>query len=336
MQLQNRITAFSALGNLIRSLSEEEIDSLTRKASSHNNWFTERNIRLALRRITSFLQEDKLKQWLTPYQLPEENHHPKKIGLVLPGHFPGAGFHDFLSVLITGNEIHAKLNAQDPVIIPYLARELGEIEPAFQKNIRFDEILKGKDAIIATETGNASRYLEQYLKETPHIIRKNRKAVAILDGTESTEALAELGKDITQYYGLDNRSVSKIFVPEGYSFNRLFEALEGFSYLQDHHKFVNNYDFNKSVYLINLVPHLDTGFLLFKEDKDTVSPISTVFYQTYKNKAAIEEDLKSEQDKIECVVGSFPPATTAFGKSNEPEPWEYVDGKDTIAFLKSL
>lgn len=336
MQLKNHITAFSALGKLISSLSEEEIYSLSRKASAHNNWFTERNVKLALQRITNCLQEDKLKKWLQSYQLPEENKSPKKVGLVLPGNFPAAGFLDFLSILITGNELHVKLNAQDPVLIPYLAEELCQIEPAFRKKIFFEEILKGMDAIIATETGNSSRYLQHYLQKLPHIIKKNRKSVAILQGTESKEELALLGKDITQYYGLDNRSVSKIFIPEGYDFNPLFEALEGFSYLKDHHKFVNNYDFNKSLYLVNIVPHLDNGFLLFKEDKSIVSPISVVFYQTYKKISEVEEFLNGEHEIIESVVGSSRLSTVPFGKANEPEPWEYVNGKDTIAFLQAL
>ena len=336
MQTQHRITAFSALGKLLQSLSDDEIFTLTRKSSVNNNWFTERNIRLALQRITYYLKEENLKQWLNSYQLPDENKNPKKVGLVLPGHFPGAGFPDFLSVLVTGNELHAKLNEQDPALLPFIAEELCQIEPSFRKKIFFDPRLKGMDALLATETSSSSRYMEQYFKKLPYIIRKNRKSVAILTGEESKEDLALLGKDISQYYGLDNRSVSKVFVPEGYNFTPLFESLESFSYLKDHHKFVNNYDYNKSLYLVNLIPHLDNGFLLFKEDKSMISPISVVFHQTYSGSTEIEQLLKEQQDLIECVIGISPFANTPFGKANEPELWDYVDGKDTIAFLKGL
>ena len=336
MHLRNRITAFSALGKLIRSFSEDEIHSLSRRASAHNNWFTEPNIRLSLERIITYLEKEKLEAWLASYQLPEENFSPQKIGVVFSGSFPAAGFHDFLSVLISGNHLHGKLHKQDPVLLPILAEELCQIEPEFRHAISFDPFLRGMDAMIVTETGSSYGYLELYLKNKPHLIRKKRFTCAILEGSESKEELSRLGKDMTQYFGLDTRSVSKIFVPEGFHFPALFEALEEFSYLKDHNKFLNNYDYNKSVYLVNMVPHLDTGFLLFKEDRKIVSPISVVFYETYKDRAELEQRIKEQSDIIECVIGKSFPANVPFGKANQPEPWDYVDKQDTIAFLRGL
>lgn len=336
MKLSNRIAVFAALGKIIQNRSEEESDSLYRRAAANNNWFTKENIQLALEGISRFLDEEKLRQWLTPYELPEESPSPKKVGVVMAGNIPLVGFHDFLSVLITGHELHAKLSSQDPVLIPYLANELIEIEPRFREKINFEDRLNNMDAMIATGSDNSSRYFNYYFSKVPHIIRKNRSSCAILDGSESPEELRQLAEDMTQYYGLGCRNVSKLYVPEGYNFTPLIEILETFSHLREHNKYSNNYDYNKSIYLVNRVPHLDTGFMLFKEDEALVSPISVVFYETYTNSEALNQRLAEQEEKLQCVVGQHAPAQVSFGKAQQPELWDYADGVDTIAFLKSL
>lgn len=336
MKLQNRIAAFTALGNLLRSLTEEEKQSLFRSAKSHNNWFTEDNLEHALNGVSHYLEEERLKKWLEPYHLPEENPAPKKVGVVMAGNIPMVGFHDFLSVLISGHKLHAKLSSQDPVLMPYLARELGEIAPEMKDYIHFEERLRNMDAMIATGSDNSSRYFEYYFSKIPHIIRRNRSSCAVLEGNESQEELEQLGRDITQYFGLGCRNVSKLYVPENYDFSPLLDSLHKFSQLTENHKFVNNYDYNKSIYLINGVPHLDTGFMLFKEDEALVSPVSVVYYQTYRNPQELQQQIKEKEEKIQCVVGHQTVAEIPFGKAQQPEPWDYADRVDTIVFLKSL
>lgn len=336
MTLTNRIAAFAALGTLVQNLSEDEKWKLSRQTAANNSWFTEENVLLAIDGICRYLDEKKLHQWLAPYKLPEENPDPKKVGVVMAGNIPMVGFHDFLSVLICGHHVYAKPSSQDPVLIPYLARELCEIEPRFKDFIHFADRLTGMDAMIATGSDNSSRYFDYYFSKIPHIIRRNRSSCAVLDGSESAEELQELGKDITQYYGLGCRNVSKLFVPEGYDLTTLFEALAPYQKITENHKFTNNYDYNKSIYLVNRVPHLDTGFMLFKEDEALVSPISVVFYETYRSKEALEQRLQELQEKIQCVVGHEPVGQLPFGQAQEPELWNYADGVDTIAFLQKL
>lgn len=336
MTLSNRIAAFAALGKLVQNLSEDEKWKLSRQAAANNSWFTEENVALALDGICRYLDEKKLRQWLAPYNLPEENPNPKKVGVVMAGNIPLVGFHDFLSVLICGHHLYAKPSSQDPVLIPYLAKELCEIEPRFNDYIHFAARLSGMDAMIATGSDNSSRYFDYYFSKIPHIIRRNRSSCAVLDGSESMEELEALGKDITQYYGLGCRNVSKLFVPEGFDFTPLFEALAPYQKIIENHKFTNNYDYNKSIFLVNGVPHLDTGFMLFKEDKALVSPISVVFYERYTGQEDLQQRLQEQQEKIQCVVGHVTQAQIDFGKAQEPELWDYADGVDTIAFLQKL
>jgi hypothetical protein len=51
-------------------------------------------------------------------------------------------------------------------------------------------------------------------------------------------------------------------------------SLPQHDYYVNHHKYFNNYEYNKSVYLINQEPHFDNGFLIARETESLVSPIS--------------------------------------------------------------
>ena len=119
----------------------------------------------------------------------------------------------------------------------WLAQQLFEIEPLFKERLQFVERLNAADAFIATGSDNTARYFEFYFKSRPHIIRRNRTSLAILTGHETAEELAQLGPDIFQYYGLGCRNVSKLYVPEGYDFVPLLDALQPWQHVLNHHKY---------------------------------------------------------------------------------------------------
>ncbi|MDH5366371.1 MAG: acyl-CoA reductase [Cyclobacteriaceae bacterium] len=330
MTLNQRIEAFSNLRNyLIKSSSE--LEQIIQLSIQHNAWYTENSIRKVIDGILVMLEKDKLTEWLQQYDL--INSKPKNIGTIMAGNIPLVGFHDFLCVLITGNYLIAKLSSQDAYLLPHIAEKLIEFNEGFKERIHFVEKLEKVDAIIATGSDNSARYFESYFGKYPNIIRNNRTSIAILDGNESSEELLKLGDDIFQYYGLGCRNVSKLFVPDNYSFNHFFKSIERFSDIYTHNKYRNNYEYNKSIYLINKVKHLDNGFLLITENKELVSPISVVYYETYTSLSSLKEKIKRQGDKIQCIVSN---SNTAFGKAQQPEVWDYADNIDTIEFLLSL
>ncbi|MBT8209066.1 MAG: acyl-CoA reductase, partial [Eudoraea sp.] len=228
-----------------------------------------------------------------------------------------------------------KLSSNDNVLLPALVDILENMAPGMQDLIRFEEErLSSYDKVIATGSNNTSRYFEYYFSSKPHVIRKNRNSVALLTGNETKESLIALGQDVFQYYGLGCRSVSKIFVPEGYSFEILFEAFEKYRDLIEERKYHNNYDYNKAVYLMSEFPFLDNGFLLLKEDPGYASPIGTLFYEYYQDLKTIKTRLESDQDKIQCIVtGEVLPDAITFGNTQYPELSDYADGRDTVEFL---
>ena len=336
IRLQDRISAWKTVGSILQNLRTSEREEIYRRAQAGNAWFTEKSTSQALIGVQRYLEEDKLKRWTE--SLPEYPPSVKNIGVVMAGNIPLVGFHDLLTVLISGHTLWAKLSSQDSYLLKYIANLLIEIEPRFEEHIVWIDKLKEADAIIATGSDNASRYFEYYFSKYPHIIRKNRTGVGILRGGESTETLQRLGQDVFQYFGLGCRNISKLWVPLQYDFVPLIEAWEGYQDVLLHHKYHNNYDYNKSIHLVNGDPFLDTGFAMLKENEALVSPISMVFYETYDTLANLEQKVAAQREKIQCIVsedawfaGSIP-----MGQAQQPELWDYADGVNTLDFVNSL
>ena len=350
MTIEEKINAFVALGRHLQSSitnHQSPITKLIEKSCQSNGWFTTENIQFAIHSIAQNLTKENLTQWLSAYQSLITNHQSpitKRIAIVMAGNIPLVGFHDFLSVLLSGNIFVGKLSSQDTYLLPYLADALIQINPSFKKVIFFVERIENIDAVIATGSNNSSRYFEYYFAKYPHLIRKNRNAVAILSGQETREELTLLGKDIFQYFGLGCRNVSKLFIPKGYDFTNLFRALESYSAIFQHNKYANNYNYHKTLYLMNKIPFQDTGFLLFKEEATMTSPVAVLYYEYYATQDELDEKIMADKDKIQCVSFSNHPSlitnhpfnTVSFGNTQSPALWDYADEVDTMKFLLKL
>jgi len=336
MTLQHRIEAFAQLGNKITRLPAEELNVLTDKVRNENPWFTPESTTMALRGISKFLDKETLGKWTGNYSL--SNSSMKKIGVAMAGNIPLVGFHDLMCVLLSGHQLVAKLSSQDSVLMNFIKDSLIEINPAFSERIFFEERLKNLDGMIATGSDNTSRYFEYYFRNVPHIIRKNRTSCAAILGEETPEEFRELGKDIFTYFGLGCRNVSKIFVPENFDFIPLLDNMESFQPIIHHHKYANNYDYQKSIMLVNQTHFYDTGYLMLTENQNLVSPISVIYYESYKDQNDLNSKLKSHEQKIQCIVSAkgWYKKSIPFGDAQFPEVNDYADGIDTLSFLSSL
>lgn len=315
-------------------MSTETFDSLADNAKLENPWFTKENVKLSLNGICQFLTTDILQQWTNRYSL--SSAQPKTIGLVAAGNIPLVGFHDFLCILISGNRIQLKLSSKDSKLFNFIIQELLSLEPDFADRIVQKERLEDFDAIIATGSDNSARYFEFYFGKYRHIIRKNRTSVGIIDGNETDADLQSLGYDIFSYFGLGCRNVSKVYVPAGYDVTKLLASWDAFQETVYHHKYSNNYDYQKSILLVNGSPFLDNGFILLQENEKLVSPISVLYYEYYSNTTDLHAKLELNESKIQCVVGNQQPATIKFGQAQFPQVWDYADQLDTLKFLSEL
>ena len=349
MQLQQRINAFVHLGAFLGQFTSEVpvkdasvrnneaffegmIATLT-KAQNLNTWFTEDNLQFACKSWSEALTKEQLERWLTPYKISVESSQ-KTVAIVMAGNIPLVGFHDFLSVLLSGHRVVAKLSSNDSVLLPFLAKYLIAIEPGFEAHITLTtETLSNFDAVIATGSDNTALYFEHYFGKYPNIIRKNRNSVAIITGNETTDELKALANDVFLYFGLGCRNVSKIYVPEGYNWDDFFNGMYAWKDVINNHKYMNNYDYNKAVYLMSDITLLDNEYLLLKEDSGFSSPISVLFYETYKDTASLTKKLTANTSKIQCIVSNN---HVPFGVAQSPALHEYADGVDTLKFLLAL
>ena len=331
MNLQKRIELLQHLQKYLID-DGEEWQNIKTKAAAHNGWFILEFIDLAVKNICAeFLQKERLEQWAAHYHL-DDNVGGKNIGIVMAGNIPLVGFHDFLCVFISGHKQTIKLSSKDDILLKHLVEKLIEWEPRVQKNILFAEMLKGCDAYIATGSNNSARYFEQYFSKYPNIIRRNRTAVAVLTGNESTEELNNLSDDIHQYFGLGCRNVTKLFVPEGYDFVPLLNAFNRYKYFADHHKYKNNYDYQLSIALLNNIYYMTNGSTLLIENTVIFSAISQLNYSYYKKPEEVFEKLNGHKD-IQCITGH---TGIVFGQAQRPGLLDYADAVDTMQFLLTL
>ena len=351
--LQNdKKRSFIELGKFLRQFSEnesiqnpsvlhndlffEKFEALIHLSQSHNGWYTPEQVYYSIQSWASALTEENLDQWLSAYNFKDLN--PKNVALILAGNIPLVGFHDFLSVLISGHNVVVKTSSNDQHLLPFLAKYLVETNAGFSNKIHFSEgKLENFDAVIATGSNNTARYFEYYFKDKPSIIRKNRNSVAVLNGMETKEQLAALGQDIFRYFGLGCRNVSKLFVPKGFVFDVFFEAIFEYQDVIHYEKYANNYDYNKAVFLMSNFKLLDNGFLTLKEDNSHASPISSVFYEFYDNLEDLQIRLASESEQIQCIVSNnLIENSIDFGQTQNPKLWDYADNTDTISFLLTI
>lgn len=338
MVLEERIKSFSALGEILRdsldgkpTLFSSQLNSLIETLHLTNHWFTPENVKLAVRSIAEELTFFNLTKLCSFYPALQDKYKPLRIGLVMAGNIPLAGFHDLFSVLITGNEAVVKTSSKDAGLIHFITDTLSAINPSFTGKISFAEgILTEFDAIIATGSDNSSRYFGHYFGRYPGIIRKNRNSIAVIDGNESDAELTALGKDVFSYFGLGCRSVSKIIIPAGYDLTTITGNWESYSGIVGHTKYANNYDFNKAVFIVNKEKFTDTGYLLMMESSGLASPVAVLYYEFYDSAEQVNQLREKLNEKIQCVIGR---KDIPFGKAQSPALWDYADGIDTIDFI---
>lgn len=352
MDTDKKIAAFSKLGNALARLgATREFKEISRaggdgrafekafnQAVSANAWFTPEDIFKSLYILGVSIDRPDLEQWLSGYGTSAVSAG-KSVAVIMAGNIPAVGFHDFLSVLMAGHRLVAKLSSDDRFLIPAIADVLCGIEPGFKEQISFTEgTISGFDAVIATGSNNTSRYFDYYFGKYPHIIRRNRNALGIITGMETREELEGLGEDIFTYYGLGCRNISRLYVPEGYDFNEFFEAMEKFSHVGDHNKYRNNYDYNKSIFLVNGEKHLDNGFMLLRKGRGMPTPVSVLHYEHYTSLDEVDSYIVEERENIQCVVSLFDTFHDSVtpGTAQYPKLWDYADGVDTMAFLLGL
>ncbi|MEM6396459.1 MAG: acyl-CoA reductase [Bacteroidota bacterium] len=369
LSLPERLDILAKLGEYLRRDDDELLQAHLKRTEYNNGWLTVDNYRRAIEAIaTQWLNEKSLAAWAEAYPGLGRESNPvsqparprvgigpdsyrdgefsdlrksKKIGLVLAGNIPMVGFHDVISVFLSGHRAQIKLSDKDPHVIPYLLKVMDELGESGWANDYFELVnkLSGFDAVIATGSNNSARYFEAYFGKYPHIIRRNRNGIAVLNGQESEGNLKALGDDIFTYFGLGCRNVAKLYVPRGYDFEPLLEVLHDWRLLQNHPKYKNNFDYHYALLTVNREEFLSNGALILREDKGMLSHIAGLYYEYYDDLADLQIELHERANEIQLIEakpGLLSLETKNFGEAQQPSLMDYADGVDTVSWLVSL
>ncbi len=347
MPIDSRISAIYDLGQFFYFITENETDknanlakfdylkedfsAQLKSAKIKNPWFTNENLKFNLEQWGKTLTKENLNNWLSAYSFSE---NPKNVGIIMAGNIPLVGFHDLISVLLSGHNAMVKASSKDDVLMDFVINYLKNTDEDLNKSIQKVEGMQQTDAVIATGSNNTARYFEYYFKEIPHIIRKNRTSVAVLNGNESEEDLKKLSEDIFRYFGMGCRNVTKLYLPEHFNTDLLFEAFYDWNSIINHTKYSNNYDYNRAIYLMEQQAFLDNNFVILKESQELHSPIGVIHYEFYEELDEVKKELKSNEEKIQCVVGND--FEVKLGETQKPRLSDYADGIDTMKFLNAL
>jgi hypothetical protein len=356
LSFEQRIAAFEKLGRFLSQYKEARTDedlqkmnqfflkeyhTVIKDAELFNHWFSEENLHFALEQWSQALSEEQLQAWVIDYE--KDYFRPqtkaKTVAIIMAGNIPLVGLHDLISVLISGHKALIKPSSDDAKLIPFVLQMLVAIEKDFAYSLSIAENkMENFDAVIATGSNNSSRYFDHYFGKYPHIIRKNRSSVAILEGDESDEELRAFGEDIFRYFGLGCRNVSKAYVPKDFDVQRFFEAFFPFKSVGDNNKYGNNYDYNRAIFLMEHIDFLENGFFIIKEDQALHAPVSVLNVERYEDINLVSKDLEQYSEDLQCIVSKaeFLDTAVPFGESQKPRLWDYADNVDTLEFLHRL
>ena len=316
------------------SAEDEEFMAVLRRSEIENSWFTIENQKFALQKWSDLLEEKSIKSWLANYQTAAIS---KKVGLILAGNIPLVGFHDVISVILSGHIPLIKMSSKDKLMLPFLLKKWQNFsEGSIQ--YEFVERLQNFDAVIATGSNNTARYLEYYFKDSLSVIRKNRTSVAVLKGDETPAELALLAEDIFRYFGLGCRNVTRLFIPEDFKIDLIFESFLNFKNVINHHKYANNYEYNRAIYLLNAERFWDNNFVMLKEDPALFSPLSVLNFTRYKTLDEVKSFLSENEQNIQAVVAKPELGLNAvyLGEAQNPGLNTYADNVNTMDFLSVI
>jgi len=330
MNLSKRIELLVGLGEYLNR-EDEEMESIRRRAWLENKWFLpEYSLLSGFNLANAMLQHDLLTSLATKYKVPDASVD-KTVGLIMAGNIPYVGLQDLILIFLSGIHQRIKASSKDTVLINHMLEYLFQLDPAVRDCIRLDEMLKGCDAYIATGSDNSARYFEQYFAKYPHIIRKNRTSIAILDGTENEKELGDLADDIQLYFGLGCRNVTQLIVPKDYDFVPLLNALRKYDHYREHDKYKNNLDYQLTIAIMNNRFYMTNDSIVLVENNSPFSPISQLHYRFYEGGDQVLNEL--DQEKIQCIVGH---GHIPFGKAQHPGIMDFADGVDTMEFLMRI
>ena len=323
--MKDAIGLFSALGERLRDFGNTaQTQCVIDGACRANGWFSPQEISRAAAAIADrMLRRDALETWLSGYPVPVAA--PRRVLVIMAGNIPLVGFFDLLCVVASGHRCLVKPSAKDSVLIRHTVELLRTIDPDVA--IEFYDGSSPVDAVIATGSNNARRAFRCRYAGTPTLLRGHRQSVAVLSGSETPEQLAGLADDIWAYSGLGCRSVSRLFLPEGFRLRLTMPPMNP--------KFRNDYLRTRALLTMTGRPFLDLGCAVAVEQEEFPASLSLLACTYYRDLSQVGTWLADHDQELQCVVSECIAHSrrTGFGCAQSPALTDWPDDLDTMAWL---
>lgn len=301
-------------------------------ACAENPWFTESDIRHALLQISPWLHADALHAFMARY--PECIVSTRyRLGLILAGNIPAAGFHDVLMLVLSGVSGRVKCSHQDKVLIPAFYDAVLDQDIPFQ----FTDTISEVDALIASGSNLTTRHLSHTWRDIPVLLRGNRYSVGILTGNERREELMGLAQDLLLYNGLGCRNVSQLYVPEGYDMHALNSVLGSYPVAALSLPYRRKVAWEQALPVLESTvpdaPEFEALPLVFiKSEMMKPAQAGVVHVLTYHHSDEVSAGLSAHGAEIQAVCGH---GHLPFGRLQSPGIDTFADHIDTMAWIIS-
>ena len=151
----------------------ENLNELVQQVHIYNGWFKEDEVRRSFLGISNWLTIENLENWESKYKL--ENVSGKRVAIIMAGNIPLVGFHDLISVFLSGNVAVVKMSSDDKHLLPALVKLMSLFDESINSWIELvDNKIENFDAVIATGSDNSSKYFESYFGKYPQHHKKEQ------------------------------------------------------------------------------------------------------------------------------------------------------------------
>ncbi|MFO8054604.1 MAG: hypothetical protein R6U19_05505 [Bacteroidales bacterium] len=277
----------------------KKLDMLITHSAIENPWFTERNIRYALLSNAFMLSDVENLKPFSPQAFPH-----KTLGIVPAGLAPLDGLKDTATALLSGFKVQVKQMFKEEKLMPAIVEILLAIHPGFKEQLQMKkQKLAGFDKVIVTIPGGRNEQWHKYFSKYPGRIRTHSHSAGIITGKETLNQIENIANDIFRYFGRTADNVHKLYLPSHFKPEMLFEAFEPFGKeLKQHTPYFNNFEYNKSIYLINKEHNKDNGFVIFKEDAALNPRTAVIHMERYENEEALEKLIERDKNMLKQIV----------------------------------
>jgi hypothetical protein len=312
-----------------------EFRQLVQNQHIYNSWLIEPFIRKSFEDWSARLSKESVEIFVAKYPELKDTRPEKHIAVIPEANIPLSGFHDLVCVLLAGHHFYGCNAKHENDLLEFVTRQLVTIEPQFAPKIHWgNNFPKNIDSYLVCIKADEVIHKTYFQKKHSHIREKNF-SIGILTPDDTIDDLKSFGNDIFTFFGLDSHGLRKLFIPQGFILPRFLDAMEEYAWIYQYNRYANNYDYHKSVFLMERIPFLDNGFIVLRESVEQKVPVGCLYFEYYRS----AEELETQLNHFRPYIQGISTNSTKFQDTVKPgclhqySLCEFENHKDTVQFL---